>query len=104
MKMKSLLQGLNDILFAETRFEDLSLALLRIFFGTSILIHGFYKVTDLSFFSDFIAYMNHPIAALFAPMLAYGQVLVGIFLILGLFTRISAFLTFIATINLLVLY
>jgi putative oxidoreductase len=95
--IKNFLQSLNDVLFAETRFKDLSLALLRIFFGTSILVHGLYKAADLYYFSHLVGSMHHPMAALLSPILAYSQVLIGALLILGLFTRLSSFFTFLAT-------
>lgn len=95
--LKECLEKSNEAFFAKTHLQDLSIALLRIFFGTSILMHGIYKAGDLLFFSNLITYMGHPIAGSFAPFLAYGQILVGLLLVLGLFTRASALITFFAT-------
>jgi putative oxidoreductase len=91
------MQNKNEMIFGETQFQDISIALLRIFFGTSILIHGVYKAGDLYFFSHLVNYMGHPVAGFMAPILAYGQILIGLSLVLGLFTRFSALITFIAT-------
>ena len=96
-KLHDFMERRNAIIFGETQFQDISMALLRIFFGTSILMHGIYKAGDLFFFSHLVSYMGHPVAAFMAPILAYGQILIGLFFILGLFTRFSALMTFIAT-------
>ena len=72
---------------------DSGLLLLRIFAGAGMLYHGYGKIFagNIAGFSQGVAAMGFPLPLLFAWLAVLSEFLGGIFLILGLFTRWSAF-------------
>lgn len=78
------------------------LAILRIFAGVSLaLSHGTGKLPPSEGFIDSAAKLGFPMPALFAWGAGFSEFLGGIFLAIGLFTRVSSF--FIACIMLVAL-
>ncbi|WP_386692825.1 MULTISPECIES: DoxX family protein [unclassified Lonepinella] len=70
---------------------DLAKFILRVSFAFMFLLHGIHKVTDGI---DFIAgkFVELGLPGFFANAVYLGEVIVPIFIILGVFTRISAFI------------
>ena len=83
------MKDLLDPRFA-ARFEDLTLALLRIATG-AFLIYGtqdnVLSAARMEEFVGFLAAHRFPAPELMAPLSVYAQFLGGIFLLLGLLTR-----------------
>lgn len=75
-----------------TVFANVGLTLLRIFAGVSLaLAHGYGKIPPSDKFIEGTAAMGFPLPFLFAWAAALAEFLGGIFLALGLVTRISSF-------------
>jgi putative oxidoreductase len=67
--------------------------LFRVFIGAMFITHGYGKVFGgLAGFTGFVGKMGIPLFTVLAPVAAYVEFAGGILLILGLFTRITAFL------------
>lgn len=72
--------------------SNAGIALLRIFAGASLaLAHGFGKIPVNPAFIEGTANLGFPTPSVFAWAAALSEFLGGIFLALGLFTRISGF-------------
>jgi putative oxidoreductase len=87
---------LKQILFGgESGLSPLAnagLALLRIFTGVALALgHGAGKIPPSDKFIESTANMGFPMASLFAWSAGLSEFLGGIFLAVGLFTRISSF-------------
>ena len=68
------------------------LTLLRMFTGVALAFgHGLSKIPPAAGFIDRTEQMGFPFPALFAWSAAFAEFLGGIFLAIGLFTRISSF-------------
>lgn len=111
-------------LFSETRYSWIWL-IIRLYVGYEWLIAGWMKVTNpswnqgaiqgfvmgalkktagehpdvTSWYAYFLTHTVLPNASVFAYLVAYGEVLVGIGLILGIFTGIAAFFGFFMNAN-----
>ncbi len=83
------------------RFSDLirfpychawAITVLRIMTGMVFLVHGYQKafVDGLSVFSGFLSQAGIPAPEFFAPLVAGLELLCGLALVLGLFTRWAA--------------
>ncbi|WP_439239552.1 DoxX family protein [Lonepinella sp. BR2919] len=81
---------------------DLAKFILRVSFAFMFLLHGIHKVTDGI---DFIAgkFVELGLPGFFANAVYLGEVIVPIFIILGVFTRISAFIGIISCIIIILL-
>ncbi|MCR4325459.1 MAG: DoxX family protein [Patescibacteria group bacterium] len=74
---------------------------LRVALGVIFLWHGYDKVfsTGIAGVSGFLGSLGFPIPTLFAYILAYGELIAGVLLILGLFTHWAAkFATIVAVV------
>ncbi len=73
--------------------SDLGLLLVRLAFGgTLALVHGWPKMFDVSQFAEGVARLGFPAPSLFAFAAAAGELLGGLCLALGLFTRPASLL------------
>ncbi|MEO7674059.1 MAG: DoxX family protein [Pyrinomonadaceae bacterium] len=73
-------------------FANAGLTLLRIFAGAALaLTHGIGKMPPSDGFIEGTARIGFPLPAVFAWAAAFSEFLGGIFLALGLFTRVSSF-------------
>ena len=75
--------------------RDLSLFTLRLSLGLIFLIHGYQKLTGLEGTISFFSTIGVPIAGITAPLIGAVEFLGGLFLILGLLTRISSIIVII---------
>ncbi len=88
MLKKLLFGGESGLSFA----ANLGITILRIFAGASLAIaHGFGKLPVKPGFIENTANLGFPMPAVFAWAAALSEFLGGIFLALGVFTRISGF-------------
>jgi putative oxidoreductase len=70
---------------------DLGLLLLRAWFGAVLAFgHGWAKVTGLAAFSAKVGSLGVPAAGLLGPAAALSELLGGILLAIGLFSRVAA--------------
>lgn len=65
---------------------------LRLALGLVFIYHGFQKVFGLGVtgFSDILASLGVPLAGLLASIVAYGELVCGILIILGILVRVSS--------------
>lgn len=72
-------------------YPDLALALLRVGFGLALALgHGLAKFGNLDGFSSNVAKMGFPLPQVFGPAAAASELLGGLLLAIGLFTRPAA--------------
>lgn len=77
----------------ETLFGDISMTFLRVSAGVLMLfLHGLGKFPVSQMFIDAVGGLGFPMPILFAWLAMIAELVGSIFLILGLFTRPSAFL------------
>jgi len=74
-------QGKMDI-------QAILLLVLRIFVGLLFLLHGISKAGDLSSFFGFLQNAGVPAAAVIAFLIAYFEIIAGVFFIVGLWTAV----------------
>lgn len=73
---------------ATPRTTELGLLVLRVWFGAVLAFgHGLAKVTDLSGFTEKVGAMGMPLPGLLGPAAALSELLGGLLMVLGLFTR-----------------
>lgn len=70
-------------------YGDVAPLVLRVVLGIIFAWHGYDKVfvTGLPAISDFLGNLGFPLSQFFAYILAYGELIGGVLLILGLFTH-----------------
>ena len=77
--------------------NDIGLLWLRVLMGLGMVYHGYGKVFggNIDGFAQGVAAMGFPFPLFFAWAAALSEFLGGIFIMLGLFTRIASFLVFV---------
>lgn len=70
---------------------SLSRALLRIVVGVIMTAHGWLKLSDFSSWYDQVVKLGLPFPEIAAPLAVAGELLGGLGLVFGLFTRLAAF-------------
>jgi putative oxidoreductase len=85
---------MNTVEYRHTGMVDAGLALLRVIVGVVFLAHGAQKVFQFGFagVTGFFAQAGIPLPEISAPFIALLELLGGVALILGLFTRVVALL------------
>jgi thiosulfate dehydrogenase (quinone) large subunit len=85
-----------------------ALAFLRVYLGVVFLQSSWFKIREGNrlvfsgghpFYQEFLRQVVEPQASLFAVLIAWGELLVGVTLVLGLVTRFSAALGLLLSIN-----
>jgi putative oxidoreductase len=85
------MKPLRWITTTSPRLSDLGLLIVRVWFGVLLAVaHGVGKMTDLSSFTQSVESRGMPLAAVLAPLAAASELVGGILLALGLFTRLAA--------------
>ena len=74
------------------KWGDLGILVLRIALGLVFFMHGYQKVFQMGHeaVTGFLSSLGFPMASIFAYILAYGELVFGAFLIVGLLTHWSA--------------
>lgn len=70
------------------------LLIVRVYWGVQMAQSGWGKLHSLPRVTEYFASLNVPLASVQAPAIALLEFAGGIFLVLGLFTRLTAFLLF----------
>lgn len=69
-------------------FPSIVLLLLRVFVGLVFVLHGVSKAANLADFGGLIESISIPLPMIVAGIVAYFEIIGGVLLILGLWTRI----------------
>lgn len=72
--------------------NDWALFLIRLVLGLVFVVHGYQKLTGLDGTTSFFSSIGIPLAGFSAGLVGAIELLAGLFLILGLWTKISAIL------------
>ncbi|HEY4502211.1 MAG TPA: DoxX family protein [Candidatus Paceibacterota bacterium] len=74
------------------RYSDFAYLIMRIVLGIIFVWHGYDKifVKGLPTITGFLGTLSFPLPAVFAYILSYGELVVGLLLIIGLFTHWAA--------------
>jgi putative oxidoreductase len=75
-----------------SKYSDWAFVFLRLGVGIIFLVHGTQKLMGIAGTAGFLGGLGFPAATLFAWILAIVETLGGLFLIIGLYTRLSALL------------
>jgi putative oxidoreductase len=80
-----------DITRNKPRKVDASLLIMRVFLGSALAVHGAHKIFgQMDGFTQGVAGIGFPVPVLFAWLAALSEFAGGLFIALGLFTRVSA--------------
>ena len=72
--------------------ESLFFLIIRILIGTVFIVHGFNKTKSLENWNQFLIRKNVTLGYSFSSFIAYSEIIIGVFILLGIFTRITAFI------------
>lgn len=90
--IKSQVNNAVSTVMSATTDASVTYMLFRVFIGGGMMYHGIGKLTgDIAGFTTYIASLNIPFAELMSYAAISAEVLGGLFLMLGLLTRFSAF-------------
>lgn len=70
--------------------ESLFFLILRLLIGIVFIVHGLNKIKSPDNWNDFLMSKKSTFGYSFSLFIAYCETIIGIFLVLGLFTRITA--------------
>ena len=86
---------IKNLLFGPTTDASPATLLLRLFTGAALMTHGVPKMFGgLSGFTSMVDSLGIPLPNVMAFLAAFAECFGALFLLLGLFTRASAFLVF----------